>query len=61
MPLRRCEGDGWQWGEKGKCYHGPDAKKKAIKQALAIDPQKFKEEASASELLEAYLYEDGEE
>ncbi len=59
MPLQRC-GDGnqgWRWGQKGKCYTGPGAKKKAIKQALAIDPNEFKKEASASELLEAYLYE----
>ncbi len=62
MPLKRCEGDGWKWGDSGKCYKGPGAKKKAIRQGLAVEgPDKFKQEVSASELLEAYLYEDGEE
>lgn len=36
MPLMRCEHNGWKYGESGKCYHGPNAKKKAIKQAVAI-------------------------
>src|ERR1041385_461551 len=58
MPLQRCgkDGKGWQWGKHGKCYLGPDAKKKAIKQALAIEgPDKFKKEVGTldSETLEA--------
>ena len=39
MPLKKCKINnktGWKWGNTGKCYTGPDAKKKAIKQALAI-------------------------
>ena len=37
MPLLRCSGDrGWKYGPSGTCYTGKDAKKKALKQALAI-------------------------
>jgi hypothetical protein len=39
MPLKRCTKDGksgWKWGDEGKCYTGPDAKKKAAKQGAAI-------------------------
>jgi hypothetical protein len=39
MPLKRCKRDGkngWQYGDSGKCMIGPGAKKKAIKQGLAI-------------------------
>jgi len=39
MPLKQCQIDGksgWKWGDVGKCYTGPDAKKKAIAQGLAI-------------------------
>lgn len=41
MPLQRCQENGetgWRWGEQGKCYTDADkgeAKKKAIKQAIA--------------------------
>lgn len=46
MPLQRCENTGWRWGKEGKCYKGPEAKKKAIKQGLVIEgPQKFQEMA----------------
>jgi hypothetical protein len=56
MPLQRCEGSGWRWGQKGKCYKGKDAKKRAIKQGLAVEgPENFKKVASATELLTAYL------
>ena len=45
MPLKRCSKDGksgWKWGDSGHCYTGPDAKKKSIKQGLAIEtPAKF--------------------
>jgi len=47
MPLKRCGEDGYKWGDAGKCYTGPDAKKKAIKQGIAIEgPKKFSEKAS---------------
>jgi phage I-like protein len=39
MPLQECQSNGkggWRWGESGRCYTGPGAKKKAIKQGLAI-------------------------
>lgn len=36
MPLKQCGDGGWKWGDRGKCYTGPDAKRKAIAQALAI-------------------------
>lgn len=46
MPIKRCGKDGWQYGDSGQCYTGPDAKKKAIKQGIAIDgPKKFSEKA----------------
>lgn len=46
MPLKRCGDGGWKWGDEGKCYTGPDGKKKAIKQGVAIEgPQKFSQKA----------------
>jgi hypothetical protein len=43
MPLKRCttteDGNtknGWKYGDQGKCYTGPGAKKKAINQGVAI-------------------------
>lgn len=39
MPLKQCQIDGkkgWKYGDSGKCYTGPDAKKKAIAQGIAI-------------------------
>ncbi len=39
MPIQKCQVDGkpgWRWGKRGKCYHGIDGKKRAIRQALAI-------------------------
>ena len=45
MPLKKCsengKSGGWKWGNQGKCYFGPDAKKKAIKQGYAEDPKHF--------------------
>lgn len=35
MPIKKVNG-GYKYGEKGKLYKGPGAKKKAIKQAVAI-------------------------
>ena len=49
MPLKKCTVDGqagYQWGKAGKCYTGPGAKKKAIKQGVAIEgPKKFSQKA----------------
>ena len=46
MPLKKCNENGvggWKWGDQGKCYTGPDGKKNAIKQAIAIEgADKFK-------------------
>jgi hypothetical protein len=39
MPVRKCTSEGkqgYKWGDQGKCYIGPDAKKKAIAQGIAI-------------------------
>lgn len=53
MPLKRCSdnnNNGWKWGDQGKCYTGPDGKKKAIKQGIVIEgPKKFREKASMIE------------
>lgn len=47
MPLQKCEENGWRWGDQGKCYHGKDGKKKAIKQGIAIEgPEKFSKKVS---------------
>tara|TARA_R100001163_G_scaffold47822_1_gene35949 strand:+ start:239 stop:523 length:285 start_codon:yes stop_codon:yes gene_type:complete len=72
MPLKKCsdnKNSGWKWGDSGKCYTGPDAKKKAIRQGVAIEgPKKFQQMASSFEepLVEDdiqpiidYLYEEG--
>jgi hypothetical protein len=41
MPLHRCGTSGWKWGENGKCYYGPNAKKNAIKQGISYEgPEK---------------------
>lgn len=49
MPLKRCSNNdksGWKWGDSGKCYTGPGAKKKAIRQGVAIEgPEKFASKA----------------
>lgn len=59
MPLKRCP-NGWKWGDKGKCYTGKDAKKKAIKQGIAIEgPEKFKSKAENKVLVEEALWEMG--
>lgn len=39
MPIKECQingESGFKWGDQGKCYTGPDAKKKAIAQGIAI-------------------------
>ena len=49
MPLKKCSDNnnsGWKWGDQGKCYTGPEGKKKAIKQGIVIEgPEKFREKA----------------
>lgn len=45
MPLKRCTQDGksgYKWGDSGKCYTGPGAKKKALRQGRAIEVNKSK-------------------
>jgi hypothetical protein len=53
MPVQQCTSDGksgYRWGEKGKCYTGPGAKKKAIKQGIKIEgPKKFAAKAAGGE------------
>merc|ERR1711964_707850 len=55
MPLKKCaiDGDGgYKWGNEGKCFTGPDAKKKAIKQGVAIEgPEKFSQKAIEQNIL----------
>ena len=55
MPLKKCSVDnniGYKWGDSGKCYTGPDAKKQAIKQGIAIEgPDKFSKKVKAGELV----------
>lgn len=46
MPLKQCQIDGkrgWKWGDEGKCYTGPEAKSKAVKQGIAIEGGNFEE------------------
>lgn len=65
MPLEKCKKggkSGWKWGDSGACYVGPGAKKKAIKQGIAIEgPKKFKTEVARggedAPLIEAALAE----
>ena len=68
MPLKRCSENkksGWKWGDSGKCYTGPEGKKKAIRQGISIEgPERFKEKAcntlsldDSNDLTEAMLQE----
>ena len=54
MPLKKCSEDrqsGWKWGDQGKCYTGPEGKRKAIRQGVAIEgPEKFSKKVKAGEL-----------
>lgn len=43
MPVHKVKG-GYQWGNTGKVYKGKDAKKKAIKQAIAVAYSKARRE-----------------
>ena len=72
MPLKNCNVDGkagYQWGDQGKCYTGPGAKKKALKQGVAVEgPEKFSEymknrgevlsEAEIKEIID-FMYDEG--
>ena len=55
MPLKKCTVDGkagYQWGDAGKCYTGPGAKKQAIRQGVAIEgPKKFSQMAQIDQLI----------
>jgi hypothetical protein len=45
MPIKRCQRDnkkGYKWGSSGKCYVGPEAKEKALKQMRAIKSSQSK-------------------
>ena len=54
MPLKKCSEDqksGWKWGDSGKCYTGPEGKKKAIRQGISIEcPEKFQKMVSTNSL-----------
>ena len=67
MPLKTCNVDGksgYKWGDQGKCYTGPGAKNKALKQGVAIEgPEKFSQKAlevisdyEERDEVEAYIY-----
>lgn len=48
MPITRCKVNrktGWKYGASGKCYTGPNAEKKAAKQAVAIGRGVFPKES----------------
>lgn len=39
MPIKQCQINGkkgWKYGDEGTCYTGPEGKRKAISQAIAI-------------------------
>ena len=72
MPLKKCTVDGkagYQWGNEGKCYTGPGAKKKAIRQGVAVEgPKKFSQIAQTEatifskediEAVASFMYEEG--
>ena len=44
MPIHKEEG-GYQWGNHGKVYHGPEAKKEAEAQAAAAHAHGFQGDA----------------
>jgi hypothetical protein len=54
MPIKQCQingKDGWKWGDMGTCYTGPEGKRKAISQAIAIISSNPKE---VTKLAESY-------
>ena len=51
MPVQDCQIDGvpgYQWGDDGKCYVGPDARRKAEAQGRAIEERGYVGSASLS-------------
>lgn len=55
MPLMKCEKNGksgWKYGESGSCYIGTNAKKEAVKQAVAIGKGKFPKDETTDEIKE---------
>lgn len=52
MPLEKCGDNGWRWGQQGKCYEGPGAKMKALKQGYAENPKHFREEMKSQGISE---------
>jgi len=61
MPIQSCSANGtsgFRWGNSGKCYTGPGAKKKAIKQGYAEDPEHFSEEMNSSAELQTTVAEE---
>lgn len=55
MPIKDCKVDGKsgkKWGDSGKCYTGPDAEKKAQKQAQAAYAAGYKGEAMLLSIIE---------
>lgn len=56
MPLMQCSKDnksGWKFGDSGRCYTGPNAKKQAARQGAAIEISKKKRgEASIEDFQE---------
>lgn len=62
MPIQKCtlEGiDGYQWGDQGKCYVGPDAKDKAIAQGIAIgESEKLQRIAELARIRVSFDYDD---
>ena len=59
MPLKQCSSggkSGWKYGDSGHCYTGPGAKRKAIKQWVAISMrsgEKFHASEAKEEIKEA--------
>lgn len=46
MPIKQCQiggKPGWKWGDVGTCYTGPNGKRKAIAQGIAIASSNPKE------------------
>lgn len=57
MPVKPCTRDGksgYKYGDSGKCYTGPGARKKATKQGQAIEISRHKPAKSRlTELIES--------
>jgi hypothetical protein len=46
MPVHPVKGGGYQWGNHGKVYHGPQAKAKASAQGRAAHANGYREHGS---------------